>query len=64
MPPQTRTRLRELCAQKGVSLGWLAQETGITLDALQKLASGRRQPLITTALRIAEVLGVEVEDLV
>lgn len=63
MPP-LRSRLRELCAQKGVSLGWVAREAGVTLDALQKIASDRRQPLVTTAIRIANVLGVEVEDLV
>lgn len=61
---QLVSRLRELCERAGVSLGWLAQETGLTLDALQKIASGRRQPLVTTALRIAEVLDVEAEELV
>jgi transcriptional regulator with XRE-family HTH domain len=61
---RARSRLRHLCTQAGVPLSWLARESGVTLDALQKIASGRRQPLVTTALRIAEALGVEVEELV
>lgn len=62
--PYFALRLRELATQAGIPLARLAQETGLTLDALHKIASGRRRPLITTALRIANVLGVEVEDLV
>jgi transcriptional regulator with XRE-family HTH domain len=58
-----RARLRTLCGRAGLSLRELAEETGITDDALRKIESGRREPLITTALRIARVLGAEVEDI-
>lgn len=41
---------------------WLAEETGVPLDTLRKIVSGRRRPTLGTALRIAEALNLEVED--
>lgn len=55
--------LRALCERAGLLLRDLAEEAGITCDALRKIESGRREPLVTTALRIAHVLGTEVEEL-
>lgn len=60
---RSTTRLHELCEHADVSFADLARATGLSMETLRKIASGRRQPLITTALRIAEVLEVEVEDL-
>ena len=62
-PPASHSLLRHLCDQQGVSLLWLSQETDLSVDTLSKIASGRRQPLVTTALLIAEALDVEVEAL-
>jgi DNA-binding XRE family transcriptional regulator len=55
--------IRMHCERVGVPLSRLAREIGVSLDALQKIDSGRREPLLTTAIRIADALGVEVEDL-
>lgn len=33
------------------------------VETLRKIDSGRRRPLVTTALRIANALGIEVEDI-
>lgn len=46
-----------------MTLEVLAREAGLSLDTLRKIDSGRREPLTTTALRVAEALGVQVEDI-
>lgn len=56
-------QLWRFCDGAGISLDMLAEQTGLQVDTLSKIASGRREPLVSTALRIADVLGVEVEDL-
>lgn len=58
-----RGQLTRFCGSSGISLDMVAEQTGLQVDTLSKIASGRREPLITTALRIAAALGVEVEDL-
>ena len=64
MSGQTRrSPLPPLCKRAGISIGMVAEQSGLQVDTLMKIAAGRREPLITTALRIAEALGIEVEDL-
>lgn len=41
----------------------VASETGLSVDSLRSIESGRREPLVTTALLLAEVLDVQVEDI-
>jgi DNA-binding XRE family transcriptional regulator len=60
---QCAALIRTHCDRVGVPLASLAREVGLSLDALRKIDSGRRDPLLTTALRIADALGVEVEDI-
>jgi DNA-binding XRE family transcriptional regulator len=36
---------------------------GIPVDGVRKIASGRTRPTLVTALRIADALQVEVEDM-
>lgn len=55
--------IRAHCDRVGVPLAELAREVGLSLDALRKIDSGGRDPLLTTALRIADALGIEVEDI-
>ena len=55
-------RLRSHCERAGITLETLADEAGIPLDTIRKIDSGRREPLVTTALRLAGALGVDVED--
>jgi transcriptional regulator with XRE-family HTH domain len=54
-----RSRLREL----GVSPVRLAQESGLTVGALRSIMAGAVVPSIATALLLAQVLEVEVEEL-
>ena len=57
------SHLLELCHRNGLTLEALAQEVGVSPATLRSIEAGRRGTLITTALRIAEALGVEVEDI-
>jgi DNA-binding XRE family transcriptional regulator len=55
--------LRQLRQRSGLALHDLAREAGLGLETLRKLDGGTREPLVTTALQVAEALGVEVEEL-
>jgi DNA-binding XRE family transcriptional regulator len=65
MPQAHRRRghVRAYRERAGMTLETLSRETGLPLDTLRKIDSGSREPLITTALRLAQALGVEVEVL-
>ena len=55
--------LRQLRQRSGLALHDLAREAGLGLETLRRLDGGSREPLVTTALQVAEALGVEVEEL-
>jgi len=57
------TYLRPYCERAGLTLGDLAAKVGLPVETLRKIDSGRRRPLITTALLLAGALDVEVEDM-
>ncbi|MFT4044936.1 MAG: XRE family transcriptional regulator [Gordonia sp. (in: high G+C Gram-positive bacteria)] len=46
----------------GLTLAALAEQAGVTKSYLSKLERGRSSPSISVALRIAEVLGVDVAE--
>ena len=54
--------LRELRRRKGLSQKDLANRSGIGQDSISAIESGRHQARPSTLRRLAEVLGVEVED--
>jgi transcriptional regulator with XRE-family HTH domain len=47
-----------------MTIGDVARRAGLPLDTVRKLEAGRRRLRVTTALRLARALGIEVEDLV
>lgn len=58
------SRLQELRKRAGLTQQELAVRAGVSLGAIAQLESGRRRfPRIKTALAIARVLGVEVEEI-
>jgi transcriptional regulator with XRE-family HTH domain len=57
-------RLRELRAERGITLSALAAQVGISAPHLSRLEKGERQPSIGTLLQIARVYGVTVSHLV
>jgi transcriptional regulator with XRE-family HTH domain len=56
-------RIRELRERKAYGQAELAREVGITPTSLWAIETGRRTPRPRTVRKIAEVLGVPVEEL-
>ena len=61
--PQFSNRLKSFRTQKGLSQGQLAAQTGITRQAISAIESNLYLPATAIALRLASVLGCQVEDL-
>lgn len=57
-------RLSTLLAQRGMTQLELAARIGVTRAAMSRYASGEREPRFVTLVRIAEELGVHVDELV
>ncbi|MEU3895235.1 XRE family transcriptional regulator [Streptomyces sp. NPDC045251] len=57
-------RLRAIRKQRGTTLGEVAARTGISVPTLSRLESGRRRPGLDLLLPLAEIYGVQIEELV
>jgi transcriptional regulator with XRE-family HTH domain len=57
-------RLRALRAERGSTLGEIAETTGISVSTLSRLESGGRRPTLELLLPLARVYGVALDDLV
>ena len=56
-------RLRHLRRQKDLTQEQLAEAAGISVDMLSNIERGVNAPSFETLVKLAEVLGVEVETL-
>ena len=56
-------RIKEVLAQKGIKQTWLANQLGKSFNMVNSYAQNRRQPPIEVLYRIAELLDVDVRDL-
>lgn len=56
--------IRELRKERDLTQLQLAIRAGITPTALARIEAGTADPLLKTAKRIADVLGVKVDDLI
>ncbi len=63
LAPQFSNHLKSLRTQKGLSQGQLANQTGITRQAVSAIESNLYLPTTAVALRLASVLACHVEDL-
>jgi molybdate-binding protein/DNA-binding XRE family transcriptional regulator len=63
LAPQFSNRLKSLRTQKGLSQGQLANQIGITRQAVSAIESNLYLPTTVIALRLASVLSCRVEDL-
>jgi len=54
-------RVKEICKDKGVTMAWLSDKTGIAYNALYSIPNGN--PTVGTLQKIAEALGVPVVEL-
>jgi transcriptional regulator with XRE-family HTH domain len=57
-------RLRALRQQKDLTLGELAESTGISVSTLSRLESGQRKPTLELLLPLARVHQVQLDELV
>lgn len=57
-------RLRELRRQRGLTLGSLSADTGISVSTLSRLESGGRKPTLELLLALARAYQVPLDELV
>ena len=57
-------RIKEILIQENRSGYWLAKETGISYNSINGYVNGKIEPSLTNLVRIAEVLDVDVRELV
>ena len=57
-------RLRALRRERDITLGGLAEATGISVSTLSRLESGQRRPTLELLLPLARAYGVQPDDLV
>lgn len=57
-------RLKEVLQEKNRSGYWLAQETGITYNSINRYVNNKVEPSLTNLFRIADALGVNPKELI
>lgn len=57
-------RIRVVLADKGISQTWLAKKLGRSFSTVNAYVCNRTQPNLTTLLEIAQLLSVELKDLI
>ena len=70
MPPTSRdtvsvdvgNRLRELREMRKVSMRTLAQNSGLSANALSMIERGKASPSVSTLCRLADALGIPITD--
>ncbi len=56
-------RIKEVLEEKGVKQIWLAEKLGKSYNMVNAYAQNRQQPRLETLYKIAEILGVNVKEL-
>ena len=57
-------RIKEVLEEKGIKQTWLAKKLGKSFSIVNAYVCNRRQPSLETLFQIAEILGVEVKELI
>jgi putative transcriptional regulator len=57
-------RIKEVLEQKGRSGYWLAQETGITYNSINRYVNDKTEPSLTAIFRMADALKVNPRELI
>lgn len=55
--------IKEVLKDKGISQTWLAKQTGKSYTTINEYARNVRQPSLEDLYKIAEILNVEVKEL-
>jgi transcriptional regulator with XRE-family HTH domain len=56
-------RIKEVLKDKGISQTWLAKQTGKSYNTVNEYSRNVRQPSLEYLYKIAEILDVEVKEL-
>lgn len=56
-------KIKELLASRGLKVKWVANEIGCHPTEVSNWISGRRMPSLVRAIKLAELVGVAVEDI-
>lgn len=57
-------RIKEVLEQKGIKQTWLAEKLGKSYNMVNSYVQNRSQPNLEILFRIAEILEVDVKDLI
>lgn len=57
-------RIKEVLEEKGIKQTWLAEKLGKSFCVVNAYVCNRRQPSLEVLFRIAEILNVEVKELI
>jgi putative transcriptional regulator len=57
-------RIKEVLEQKGIKQIWLAEQLGKSYNMLHSYAQNKRQPSLEDLYRIAEILDVDIKELI
>ena len=57
-------RIKEILEEKGIKQTWLAEKLGKSFKMVNTYACNRKQPSLETLFQIAELLNVNVKDLI
>jgi len=56
-------RIKDVLEQKGIKQKWLADQLGKSYNMVNSYSQNRRQPSLEDLYKIAEILDVEVKEL-
>jgi transcriptional regulator with XRE-family HTH domain len=57
-------RIKEVLEEKGIKQTWLAEKLGKSYNVVNGYVQNRQQPRLEVLYEIAEILNVEVKDLI
>lgn len=57
-------RIKEVLEEKGIKQTWLAEKLGKSYNMVNTYAQNRQQPRLETLMEIAEILDVDVKELI
>lgn len=57
-------RIKEVLEEKGLTQIWLAEKLAKSYNMVNSYAKNRRQPSIENLFRIAEILNIDVRELI
>lgn len=56
-------RIKEVLDERGIKQTWLADQLGKSYNMVNSYASNKRQPSVEVLYQIADILGINVKDL-